>query len=134
MLSGRLNRNAAGFVQPCKRALSFQIEMFLASNRQCAFQMVRTTRKLVLRVTTRNAHWPGKEAAGSNRVFNREDCGQRFIFDDYASSAQPRGFECLSQNPGYWLLMENNFGREDRFIVARRARVAFAGNIGGGQE
>ncbi len=41
MLRGRMRRHAAGFIQPCNRALRFQIEVLLAADLQFAFEAQR---------------------------------------------------------------------------------------------
>ncbi len=104
--------------------------MLLASHGQFAFKMVRASREFTLCVAACNTHRCGEKAAGGDRVCNRENRGQRPILSDYAARAQPCGFECLAQHPGYRLLMEHDLCRKDRLIVARRTCIAFAGNVG----
>ena len=132
MLGGRMRRHAAGFIQPRNRALRFQIKMLLAADLQFAFE-TQGARFDHRRIAASQPQRSGVKTSGLDRIFDGQDCGERFVFSRDARCAPLRRLQGFAQNPRYRLAVIHHFAREKRFIVTIRTRVALAWNVARGK-
>ena len=87
MLRGRLRPDSAGLVDPRDCRLRLEIEVFLTAD--CEFAVDAHGARLDRRdIPARQPEGVGEEASGLDRLLDRQDRGQRFVFDANARAGE----------------------------------------------
>src|SRR5262245_62422308 len=104
--------DAAGLIHPCDRGLRFQVEVLLASNGQFSVdaQCAGVDRG---NITARQTESVRKETAGVDGLLDRQDRGQRLIFDVNPRGAPLRGLERFAEDPRDRLPVEHHLAWEE---------------------
>ena len=133
MLRGRVQRDAARFVQPRHGRLRLQVKMLLAADVNLAFDAMRTLRQLRFGIAAPYAERTAVKTPLRDRVFHGENRRQRPVLRDHRQRAEAGGFQRLAQHPRHRLIVKHHLARKDGLIVPYRAGIAFARHIGRGQ-
>ena len=76
-----------------------------------------------------------RKAAGGDGVLDGEDRrAAARIAPRHVAAPALRGFQRLAEHPGDGLAVEHHLGGEERLVVAVGAGVAFAGDVGRGED
>jgi hypothetical protein len=129
VLSRRVQRNRAALVDPGDGCVGLKVEMLLAANGKLPFEAERAGGK-GRHVAACETQLVGQVAPGLNRLFDRQNRGQRLVLDTNAIGHRPRVVEGIRQNPRHGLSVEHHLGREQRLVVTIWPRISFSRDVG----